>query len=127
MKTVAFILLGLLCATTLTAQQLTPEQKEKYLINIDTPPEMIGGMAELAKWLVYPPEAIRDTIQGYVIVQAYVDETGTVVDVEVESSPHKLLSESACNAVRELKFSPGIHEGEKVNVRVSLPVRFRLD
>lgn len=90
----------------------------------ETQPELIGGLAALAP--DYPDEARRNGIQGRVVVQFVVDETGRPVDLEVLSSPHPLLSWAALDAVRDARFVPGTVDGRPVKVQLATPLTFRL-
>ena len=127
MKFVTSILLLLLATAPLAAQELTPEQKAEYREVVDSPPEIVGGLSSLAKKLVYPPEAVRDSIQGKVFVLAFVNEQGKVESAEVLESPHDLLSKAASDAVRQVEFTQGVWKGKRTKVRVTVPVLFRLD
>ncbi len=127
MKFVTSILLLLLACAPLAAQELTPEQKAEYRELVDSPPEIIGGLTSLRNKVVYPPEALRDSIQGKVFVLAFVNEQGKVESTEVLESPHDLLSKAASDAVRQVEFAQGVWKGKRTKVKVTVPVLFRLD
>ena len=125
MKISTSIALFLLACAPLAAQELTPEQKAEYHELVDHPPEIVGGLTSLAKRVVYPPEALRDSIQGKVFVLAFVNEQGKVESTEVLESPHELLSKAASDAVRQVEFTTGVIKGKCVKVKVAVPVLFR--
>jgi len=89
-------------------------------------PRIIGGMQQLYLNVTYPKEAQRQRIQGRVIVHFVVHKTGRVSDIEVLRPLHPLCDSSVVRAVRETMFVPAEENGERVDVRMALPVRFQL-
>lgn len=87
-------------------------------------PELIGGLAELQSLVVYPYEARQQGIEGSVVVQMVVNERGEPTDLVVVRTPSPLLSEAALDAVRQIRFVPGMHRGRPVKVRFAVPVTF---
>jgi protein TonB len=70
----------------------------------------------------YPPEALRDGIEGTVVVELTVDVRGRVADVRlVASSGWSVLDLDALVRAREFAFAP-IPAAQRVRV----PVRYRL-
>jgi periplasmic protein TonB len=74
---------------------------------------------------VYPQEAKYKHIQGFVNVNAVINKTGDVVDLEVADGPIELVV-SAVNAVRQWKYRPYILKGEPVEVRTTITVKYTL-
>jgi TonB family protein len=74
---------------------------------------------------VYPLEARHDGIQGTVIMQATINKSGDVVDLEVLSGPIELVV-SAVNAVRKWKYRPYLLKGEPVTVETQIVVNYTL-
>lgn len=95
--------------------------------DVDTPPELVGGMPAVQESITYPEMAKEAGIEGRVIVQFVVDEKGNVTAPTVQRGAHELLNEAALDAVKPQSFTPGKKEGEPVPVQMSLPVTFRLD
>ena len=86
----------------------------------------------LQKWvypyLKYPKEAVRDGIQGRVMVDFIIDAEGNIKNVHVSRSVDPLLDEEAIRVVAASpKWKPGRYLGKKVPVALSLPVEFRLE
>ena len=75
----------------------------------------------------YPSEAKQAGIQGQVVLQFVVDESGRAQDIQVLSSPNDMLAEAAVNALEEKSFEPAMQNGEPVKMRMSQPVTFRLE
>ena len=86
----------------------------------------------LKKWvyvyLKYPEAAVRDGIQGRVLVDFVIDEKGKVRDVRIARGVDPLLDEEA---LRVIKASPDWKAarvgGKKVKCGLSLYVEFRLE
>ena len=74
---------------------------------------------------VYPPEAEAAGVQGLVILQAIIDTSGQVTDVEVLRSV-PLLDDAAIRAVQRWWYSPTLVNGVPVSVIVTITVNFIL-
>jgi len=77
---------------------------------------------------VYPEEALKQGIQGLVLVEATTDEKGNVVAVKVlpGKNPQPLLEEAAVTAVKQWKFAPAIKDGKAVSVTFTVNIKFAL-
>ncbi|MCH8569527.1 MAG: energy transducer TonB [Balneolales bacterium] len=89
-------------------------------------PEMIGGQRALYRNLVYPNIARRSGIEGRVILQFIVDENGRPQDINILRDPGGGLGDAAVNALRQVRFTPGMQRGKAVRVQLTQPVVFRL-
>lgn len=75
---------------------------------------------------IYPSIAQTARVQGVVILEAIIDERGSVKSVSVlRSIP--LLDRAAEDAVRQWRFTPARLNGEAVPVVMTVTVRFTLD
>jgi protein TonB len=75
----------------------------------------------------YPKRAQRRGLEGMVILDVRVNKAGEVKDLTVfRSSGHKMLDRAAVKSVRKWLFQPGTRNGQKIETRVRVPVRFRL-
>jgi periplasmic protein TonB len=75
----------------------------------------------------YPAEALRNRVQGTVIVGFTVNQQGEVRDVRVEKGLSTDLDEATMAAVKTLPlFRPGKQGGQNVAVRYTLPIRWAL-
>ncbi len=86
----------------------------------------------LEKWvyqyLKYPETAVRDGIQGRVMVEFIINKDGKVSDVHVTKSVSPDLDEEAVKVVEASpKWRPGRLKGEKVRCSITIPVEFRLE
>lgn len=103
------------------------EEEEVYFEVVEDPPEIIGGLEAVKKHLVYPDLAVRAGVEGTVIVLAYVNRDGVVTQTSVVRGIGGGCDEAAMEAVKKVRFKPGMQRGKPVNVKVSVPVRFRLN
>lgn len=79
------------------------------------------------KYLKYPEAAIRQNLQGQVLVSFIVEKDGSVTDVRVEHGIDELLDDEAVRVVSvSPKWIPGQVKGVKVRTRIVIPVEFRL-
>lgn len=88
----------------------------------------VYDMAELQQNVTYPLLGVKAGLEGYVIVQAVLNQDGTVSDVHVIGGNLAGFGfpEAAKSAVRKLEFVPGLFEGHPVNVVMNLTIHFRL-
>jgi periplasmic protein TonB len=98
---------------------------------VEKMPEYPGGdqalMEFLSKHIEYPTVAQNNGIQGKVILGFVVSKTGKVEDVQIIRSLDPSLDKEALRVVKQLgNWIPGEQKGEKVSVRYTLPVVFRL-
>jgi TonB family protein len=143
--------LGLTVTGMIEAQnQSTNEKKKDFLKNRkDTIPsteveEMVfcyiseqmpqypGGESALLNFvyknLKYPESAIKDNIQGKVIMRFVVTESGNVDKVEVIRSLQPDCDKEAIRVIKKLhKFTPGKQSGKLVSVWYTMPITFKLN
>ena len=117
--------------TEVKAPQETDPQPKKIYRSVEQMPMFPGGEYALMKHLQanikYPPEAAKNNIEGRVIVQFVIDETGQVGEVKVVRPVSEELDAEAVRVVKALpKFEPGRQDGEAVSVWYTLPVMFKV-
>jgi TonB family protein len=95
---------------------------------VDAPPQLIGGLAALQKNLVYPEKAKKAGIQGKVMLNVSIDETGQVRHLKIlsDAGVDKSLAEAAVAAVKATKWQPALLKGKPVAATVTIPVEFKL-
>ena len=75
----------------------------------------------------YPPLARRAGEQGKVVLQVYVEPTGSASTVQLhQSSGADRLDQSAISAVRQWKFVPAQRGSEPIGAWVLVPIVFNL-
>lgn len=101
----------------------------------DFKPSFLGStdpVLFLKKWvyvyLKYPQEAVRQGIQGRVLVDFVIDEKGKVTDVSVARGVDPLLDEEAVKVIKASPdWKPARLAGKKVKCAMSLYVEFKLE
>lgn len=86
----------------------------------------------LEKWvyqyLKYPAEAVRDGIQGRVMVDFIIEKDGKVTEVRVLKGVSEALDAEAVKVVSASpKWKPGRVNGNKVRTSLTIPVEFKLE
>ena len=84
------------------------------------PPRLIYGPAP-----IYPLLASQSHVHGVVVIDAVIDEHGSVVQEKVVSG-HPLLIQSALKAVSERKYEPTVLDGEPTPVDLRVEVNFQM-
>ena len=107
------------------------ETSETPLEVAEIMPEFPGGTEALLSFikdnLKYPQKAIDEQTEGRVIVQFVIDKTGKVSSPEVIRGVTSELDQAALDIVSALPdWKPGEQDGQKVNVKYTLPVVFKL-
>ena len=79
------------------------------------------------QYLKYPSYAVENGIQGRVLVDFVIDETGKVGDVRVSRGIHTSLDDEAVRVISASpKWRPARHRGKKVRVALTVAVDFKL-
>lgn len=98
------------------------DRKEPYF-----PGGVPALMNYLSKNIVYPAQAVNEKIEGRVLLQFVVTKKGRIKDVKVLQSPHPLLDAEAVRVVEDMpRWVPGEVNGKPANIRMNLPVTFKL-
>ena len=101
-------------------------QDDSYLAFADVMPEPEGGLASLYKAIEYPEIAKKAGIEGKVYAMAFINEDGTVADVQIIKGLGGGCDEAVVKALKNYKFAPAQHQGKAVKVKMSLPITFQL-
>ncbi len=105
--------------------------KEEVFMVAEQMPEFPGGMKEMLKFLQenvkYPENAMKNNVQGRVIVQFVVEKDGTPTEFKVLRSVDPDLDAEALRVMKAMpKWKPGMQRGEVVRVKYTVPVSFKL-
>lgn len=85
------------------------------------------NLNELKQLIGYPREAVRDSIEGKVVIRLKIDEQGKVIDHETLKNPHEILTNAVVAKIYALRFSPGILDSKPIVVWVTIPFDFKLN
>ena len=88
-----------------------------------------GGQEMLDKFIsknmVYPEQALKDSIQGRVYASFVINEEGRVMDARIVNGVHPLLDAAALEVIRSIpKFYPATDKGIPKREIVTLNVNF---
>ena len=112
--------------TTASAQT----NSEKVYNTCQVMPQFPGGekamMEFIASNLKYPQQAVKDDMQGMVLVDFVINTEGKVTDPKIVRS---LSPECDAEVIRVVgimpAWTPGQQDGKTVNVKYTLPVMFK--
>ena len=116
---------GVIGGTTKIAAPLAPRGDVK-----SRAPVRLGGRVREPRLIhreepSYPPLARQTHTQGTVVIDAILDESGSVVEMKVISGP-ALLIPAALEAVRKWKYQPTYLNDEPIAVQMNINVTFTL-
>ncbi|MHA7128332.1 energy transducer TonB [Algoriphagus namhaensis] len=115
----------------LFTQNTQAQSTETIYEEVDQMPQYPGGMEGLTKYMVknlkYPESAKSKSIQGTVMVTFVVQKDGTVSQAELLRGIGAGCDEEALRIVNGMEpWTAGVKDGEKVNTRLVLPIKFAL-
>ena len=115
---------------------LKSSSSDSVYVSVEEQPELNGGMQALYSAVSYPEIAQEHGVEGRVLVRFVVATDGTPTDVSVIDAPEvgdnvpaealDALEDMATEAVNQMSFEPGMHNGDVVDVQMTLPIRFQL-
>ncbi len=84
-------------------------------------------MKAIYKKLSYPKEAKENEIEGTVVIRAFIDRDGEVLNAEVVEGIGYGCDESARLAIFYHRFKPGLQRGQRIKVQMDIPIEFKLE
>lgn len=115
---IPLVLIVVLAAASAVAQD-TPDAAELPPLEPDTAPELVTFVAA-----EYPPRALREGVEGAVVLELLVSEQGAVDSVSVVQGLDPDLDQAAMAAARGFVFAPARVEGVAVPVYVHFAYEF---
>lgn len=107
-----------------------PEDSTSIIVFAEIHPKPVGGYenfyTQIGKLLKYPRQASRYEIQGKVFVEFVVDRQGKVSQMKVVKGIGSGCDEEAMRVLASTTWEPGKQRGKPVNVRMVMPITFRL-
>lgn len=106
-------------------------ETEKIYSEVEQMPQFPGGNDKLATFLSknieYPQTAKIEKAEGRVLTSFVITKDGKISDIQVVESANPLLNEEAIRVLGLMPdWIPGEEKGEKVNVRCTMPIDFKL-
>ena len=104
------------------------------IIMVDKAPAIVDTMPPIEKMPVltkfveadYPEEIYKQGIEGVVLMELLVNDSGIVDSVSILKGVHPVLDSSATRAAHRFLFVPAIAGGETVPVLIQYEYRFEL-
>ena len=131
-KFIIMALMALFGLTTVSAQKTVVAKKNQQVFDVvEKMPEYPGGSAALFEYLngniKYPTDAEKKKIEGRVLVTFVVNTDGSITDIEVVRKAFPSLDAEAVRVISGMpKWIPGEQKGQKVRVKYTVPLNFRL-
>jgi len=94
-------------------------------------PEFTGGIEKMnqfiSKNLNYPEEDLKNNIQGTVWIEFIVYKDGIIKNIKIVKGINENLDNEGIRIIKQMpKWKPGEQQGKKVNVRYTMPIKFRI-
>jgi periplasmic protein TonB len=112
-------------------QEVVAEDENEIFVVVEQNPEFEGGYDAMMNFIKqnmkYPANARRMDIQGTVYVSFVVGKNGAITDVKVLRGFMKECDAEAVRVVQLMPaWKPGKQNGRNVNVRYTLPLKFKI-
>lgn len=110
---------------------MRPKNGDKIYSNVETMPEYPGGMKYFKRYidrnLKYPEEAIKNKIEGVVVMQFVVEKNGDITSPKVVRKLEASLDSVAMNLIKGMpRWTPASDHGIKVRCKYSIPIAFKI-
>ena len=131
-KLILMSFMAICCLMTANAQKTVVSQtNQKVYDEVEQMPEYPGGMPAMIEFLQtnikYPEDAVKQKVEGRVMVQFVVETDGSISDVHVAKQVFPSLDAEAIRVVQVMpKWVPGREKGKVVRVKYNLPIVFRM-
>lgn len=106
---------------TTTQNFLLKKEFSEEKLQYDDPPEATDQVQPNN-----PASAMKDHVEGTVVMKLWLDDAGNLTKVEVAKSLRKDLDEAAVAAVRQWKFKPARKNGKAIAVWITIPCGFKI-
>ena len=108
-----------------------PEDAKRLGLIPENMPEFPGGLNAMIQFIAdhihYPEKAMKDKVQGLVVVTFIVERDGKLTNFEVLKDIGAGCGAEGIKALEKMpRWTPGTINGEPVRVQFNLPIRFRL-
>ena len=97
----------------------------------DVSPQYFKGDDALNEYILsnleYPDIAIRQNLQGTVLLSFIVEPNGTLSNIVVEKEFNHLCTNEAVRVLKNTKWKPGIKDGKLIRYKTKYPIIFNLN
>jgi TonB family protein len=133
MKLTYFLLLSIIISCSdQTEIELETLGNDVIFTIVDNPPTYPDGMNAYIEYvqanLEYPAKARRNSVEGKVFVEFIVTKTGTIESAYILKSLEENCDKAALEIIKNSPdWYPGTQKGVPVNVKMVLPITFKLN
>lgn len=90
-----------------------------------------GGEAALLKFiaenLIYPASAVKNGIQGVVVLRFRVEKDGSIGEIRIVKALTPECDQAAAKVIKKLaRFKPALQKGKPIPVWFTIPIRFSI-
>jgi TonB family protein len=97
----------------------------------DSSPEYYKGEEALGEFILtnleYPDLAIRQSLQGTVVMNFVVEPNGTISNIAIEKEFNHFCTEEALRIMRQTKWNAGKKDGKLIRYQTKYPIVFNLN
>ena len=127
MKYALLLLLAVAAVLPAGVSSASEPVSQQNLQILDKMPEPVGGMTAIMQQVTYPKAALKDGIEGKVLLSIVVDKAGKVKSVEISQGVRSDLDQAAVKAIKKTHWIPAQKDGKPVESSVVLPIQFKLE
>ncbi|MFQ5639540.1 MAG: TonB family protein [bacterium] len=103
------------------------EEKDAFMFAPNNAqPQPVDGFGAIQKALNYPEKALLTGLEGRVILNVMISETGAVGPIQPVKSPDPDLEQAAIRAIKSVKWKPAGRRGQPTAAWVTVPVVFQI-
>lgn len=117
--------------TELGISTLPPDDSIQIFVSPEVRPKPVGGYEEfyreISKSLKYPYRATRQEVQGKVYIEFVIDRQGEPSQLKIIKGIGAGCDEEAMRVIGKSRWEPGRQRGKPFNVRMVIPINFRLE
>jgi len=139
MKTkITLLIIALLAIVTACTQRNSEFDELEVLANepiyseVDQLPVFDGGMTTLYKYIssniIYPEQARIEGIEGKIFVEFVISKDGSIKNTRILRGINSECDNEALRVVSQMpSWKPGIYKDQAVNIKMVLPITFKLN
>ena len=108
------------------SEQMAADDPEPVVLDdqIDTEPQIVGGMERVYEITRYPERARQDGVTGTIWVRCVVTVRGNATRLRIAEGGDRRLEAAALDVVEQLAFTPGKIDRGPVPTSIEIPVVF---
>lgn len=127
-KTLLFILTIVFNNIFVFTQNDTINSKVPYkdIQPLEDMPGLVSGYDLLLSKIKYPEEAIKNNIEGKVILKVSIDTNGKPIQIEMEKGIGFGCDEAVIKAIKSTIFIPPMVNGKPIESFLYIPITFKI-